>query len=62
MERIYRDLSIYVRHDNADQVLATVGKQLLGGEHDHSFFNPVTESGGNGARTSPREGQIIGAP
>lgn len=53
VERIYRDLSIYVRHDNADQVLATVGRQLLGGEHDHSFFNPAGVPGANGADLVP---------
>ena len=47
VERIYRDLSLYVRHDNADQVLATVGHQLLGNAHDQSFFNATS---GNGAR------------
>jgi alkylation response protein AidB-like acyl-CoA dehydrogenase len=45
VERIYRDLSLYVRHDNADHVLATVGQQLLGNAHDSSFFN---QAGGNG--------------
>jgi alkylation response protein AidB-like acyl-CoA dehydrogenase len=46
VERIYRDLSIYVRHDNADQVLATIGAQVLGKDHDGSFFRPgVTNSG-----------------
>jgi alkylation response protein AidB-like acyl-CoA dehydrogenase len=40
VERLYRDLSIYVRHDNADQILATIGKQLLGQPHDPSFFKP----------------------
>ena len=38
LERIYRDLSFYVRHDNADQVLATIGKSTLGQTHDVSFF------------------------
>ena len=52
VERIYRDLSLYVRHDNADQVLATVGKQLLGSAHDHSFFNNVSGAGGNGAHSA----------
>ena len=51
VERIYRDLSLYVRHDNADHVLATVGRQLLGEEHDHSFFNPANDPSGNGARS-----------
>jgi alkylation response protein AidB-like acyl-CoA dehydrogenase len=40
VERLYRDLSIYVRHDNADQILATIGKQLLDQPHDPSFFKP----------------------
>jgi alkylation response protein AidB-like acyl-CoA dehydrogenase len=39
LERIYRDLSFYVRHDNSDQVLATIGKEVLGQPHDASFFN-----------------------
>ena len=39
LERIYRDLSFYVLHDNADQVLATIGKSVLGEAHDQSFFN-----------------------
>jgi alkylation response protein AidB-like acyl-CoA dehydrogenase len=38
LERIYRDLSVYVRHDNDDHILATVGKSLLGQEHDPSFY------------------------
>ena len=40
LERIYRDLSFYVLHDNADQVLATIGREILGQAHDASFFNP----------------------
>jgi alkylation response protein AidB-like acyl-CoA dehydrogenase len=39
LERIYRDLSFYVRHDNADHVLAAIGQQALGLPHDVSFFN-----------------------
>jgi alkylation response protein AidB-like acyl-CoA dehydrogenase len=38
LERIYRDLSFYVRHDNADHILATIGRELLGEPHDGSFF------------------------
>jgi alkylation response protein AidB-like acyl-CoA dehydrogenase len=38
VERIYRDLSIYVRHDNCDQILATIGDQVLGRDYDGSFF------------------------
>ena len=40
LERIYRDLSFYVRHDNSDHVLATIGREVLGQPHDGSFFNP----------------------
>jgi alkylation response protein AidB-like acyl-CoA dehydrogenase len=39
IERIYRDLSFYVRHDNADHILATIGKLVLGTPGDESFFN-----------------------
>jgi alkylation response protein AidB-like acyl-CoA dehydrogenase len=39
IERIYRDLSFYVRHDNADHILATIGKSTLGQPCDESFFN-----------------------
>lgn len=38
LERIYRDLSFYVRHDNDDQILATIGKSILGQKHDPSFY------------------------
>lgn len=40
IERIYRDLSLYVRHDNDDQILATIGKAVLGRAHDPSFYKP----------------------
>jgi len=40
LERIYRDLSFYVRHDNDDHVLATIGKEILGQPHDPSFYKP----------------------
>jgi alkylation response protein AidB-like acyl-CoA dehydrogenase len=40
LERIYRDLSFYVRHDNDDHILAMVGKSLLGLTHDPSFYKP----------------------
>jgi alkylation response protein AidB-like acyl-CoA dehydrogenase len=40
LERIYRDLSFYVRHDNDDHILATIGKSLLGESHDPSFYKP----------------------
>jgi alkylation response protein AidB-like acyl-CoA dehydrogenase len=38
--RIFRDLSFYIRHDNDDQILATIGKALLGLEYDASFHKP----------------------
>ena len=40
LERTYRDLSIYIRHDNDDQVLATVGRTILGEVFDASFYKP----------------------
>jgi alkylation response protein AidB-like acyl-CoA dehydrogenase len=40
LERIYRDLSFYIRHDNDDHVLAMIGKSLLGQTHDPSFHKP----------------------
>jgi len=40
LERIYRDLSFYVRHDNDDHILATIGKSALGLVHDPSFYKP----------------------
>ncbi|MEK6372208.1 MAG: acyl-CoA dehydrogenase family protein [Acidobacteriota bacterium] len=40
VERIYRDLAIYIRHDNDDQVLATIGRALLGKPFDASFYKP----------------------
>ena len=48
LERIYRDLQFYVRHDNADSVLATIGREFLGRPHDGSFFNPVQDRRGPG--------------
>jgi alkylation response protein AidB-like acyl-CoA dehydrogenase len=40
LERIYRDLSFYVRHDNDDHILAMIGKSILGLTHDPSFYKP----------------------
>ena len=40
LERIYRDLSFYVRHDNDDHILATIGKEIFGKPHDPSFYKP----------------------
>ena len=46
LERIYRDLSFYVRHDNDDHLLATIGKSVLGEAHDISFFNADSQKEG----------------
>ena len=40
LERILRDLTFYLRHDNDDQVLATVGRAALGLPFDLSFYKP----------------------
>lgn len=40
LERILRDLSFYIRHDNDDQVLATIGRAVLGLPFDVSFYKP----------------------
>lgn len=40
VERIYRDLALYIRHDNDDHILATIGKALLGEDFDPSFYKP----------------------
>jgi alkylation response protein AidB-like acyl-CoA dehydrogenase len=40
VERILRDLTFYIRHDNDDHVLATIGRQVLGEQHDVSFYKP----------------------
>ena len=42
IERIVRDLTIYVRHDNDDHVLATIGRQVLGKKFDSSFFKATS--------------------
>jgi alkylation response protein AidB-like acyl-CoA dehydrogenase len=40
LERIFRDLSFYIRHDNDDHILAMIGKSLLGQAYDASFYKP----------------------
>jgi alkylation response protein AidB-like acyl-CoA dehydrogenase len=40
LERAYRDFCFYVRHDNDDHLLATIGRAALGEAHDPSFFRP----------------------
>lgn len=37
LERIHRDLSFYVRHDNDDHVLANIGRSQLGLDSDFGF-------------------------
>ena len=38
LERIYRDLSFYARHDNDDQLLGAIGSSVVGKIFDVSFF------------------------
>ena len=38
LERIYRDLSFYARHDNDDQLLGAIGRSIVGEAYDVSFF------------------------
>jgi hypothetical protein len=40
VERMQRDLLFYVRHDNDDHILATIGRAALGEPHDPSFYKP----------------------
>jgi len=40
LERTFRDVSMYIRHDNDDQVLATIGRSALGAAFDPSFYKP----------------------
>jgi alkylation response protein AidB-like acyl-CoA dehydrogenase len=40
VERILRDLTFYVRHDNDDHILATIGRAVLGEPHDPTFYKP----------------------
>jgi alkylation response protein AidB-like acyl-CoA dehydrogenase len=40
VERILRDLTFYVRHDNDDHILATIGRAMLGETHDPTFYKP----------------------
>jgi alkylation response protein AidB-like acyl-CoA dehydrogenase len=40
VERVLRDLTFYVRHDNDDHILATIGRAALGLEHDALFYKP----------------------
>jgi alkylation response protein AidB-like acyl-CoA dehydrogenase len=39
LERIYRDLTIYVQHDNVDHILSTIGRRAMGQPVDNAFFN-----------------------
>lgn len=40
VERMLRDLTFYLRHDNDDHILATIGRAILGGSYDLSFYRP----------------------
>lgn len=40
VERVLRDLTFYVRHDNDDHILATIGRAALGLAHDPFFYKP----------------------
>jgi alkylation response protein AidB-like acyl-CoA dehydrogenase len=40
VERILRDLTFYLRHDNDDHILATIGRHALKEEHDPAFHKP----------------------
>ena len=40
VERMLRDLTFYLRHDNDDHILATIGRAPLGEAHDPSFYKP----------------------
>jgi alkylation response protein AidB-like acyl-CoA dehydrogenase len=40
LERIFRDLSFYIRHDNDDHIVAMIGKSILGQSYDASFYKP----------------------
>ncbi|ONI70795.1 acyl-CoA dehydrogenase [Actinosynnema sp. ALI-1.44] len=40
VERILRDLTFYVRHDNDDHILATIGRAALDQPYDSSFHKP----------------------
>jgi hypothetical protein len=37
---ILRDLTVYLRHDNDDRILATIGRAPLGQLHDPSHYRP----------------------
>ncbi|MEH2317716.1 acyl-CoA dehydrogenase family protein [Nostoc sp.] len=39
VERILRDLSFYVLHDNCDRVLSSIGQEILGQSFDRAYFN-----------------------
>jgi alkylation response protein AidB-like acyl-CoA dehydrogenase len=47
VERILRDLTFYERHDNDDQVLATIGRSVLGEPTDLAFATPPPVPGEN---------------
>ncbi|MFI9203173.1 acyl-CoA dehydrogenase family protein [Streptomyces sp. NPDC053048] len=40
VERVLRDLTFYQRHDNDDHIVAMIGREVLGEQHDPSFHRP----------------------
>jgi alkylation response protein AidB-like acyl-CoA dehydrogenase len=38
LERIFRDLSFYILHDNSDRVLSSIGQEILGQSFDRAYF------------------------
>jgi alkylation response protein AidB-like acyl-CoA dehydrogenase len=53
LERIYRNLSFYSRHDNDDVLLSSIGKSTLGIGTDLSFYTRKSTS--VAARTNESE-------
>jgi alkylation response protein AidB-like acyl-CoA dehydrogenase len=43
LERIFRDLQTYVRHENDDALLATIGRATIGLEYDPNFSRQLDE-------------------
>ena len=41
LERILRDLQTYVRHENTDNLLATIGRASVGLEYDPNFSGAI---------------------
>lgn len=41
LERIFRDLATYVRHESIDRILGTIGRACLGLSYDANWSNPA---------------------